>query len=256
METAPIRTRGGRGLLIAGIVIAAVALISGVTCGAMVARSVAGPMTESLTAPARPTPVDAQLSLKAGRYTVFELVGRRSSHGPVTTSRTRAGTVTPDMIGVTDPEGATITVDPIPSGHSESLDRNGEIYRAVALFVVAEPGPYHVLIDSPEGRQVVVAPTFGSGFGPVLGWLFGAIASFPALLLGVVLLIVGAVQAGRSRNRRAAVTGASGPYSGPPLGGAGTPGQLSAPPAGWYPAPDVADRQRYWDGRTWTDQLR
>lgn len=25
------------------------------------------------------------------------------------------------------------------------------------------------------------------------------------------------------------------------------------PPAGWYPDPDVADQQRYWDGADWTE---
>jgi hypothetical protein len=26
-------------------------------------------------------------------------------------------------------------------------------------------------------------------------------------------------------------------------------------PAGWYPHPEVAGAQRYWDGRTWTDHV-
>ena len=27
------------------------------------------------------------------------------------------------------------------------------------------------------------------------------------------------------------------------------------PPAGWYPDPDGADQQRYWDGAKWTEQV-
>jgi hypothetical protein len=196
-----VGSRRGRRLIIAGGVLAAVALILGVTSGVVVAMSVGGPFYETLTSPSRPTPVDTQLSLEAGRYTVFELVGRQSSQGPVTTTRRDAPTVTPDMIDVTGPDGATIAPKGFTSS-SESLTRDEDIFTGVARFVVDEPGRYHVRIDGPAGRQVVIAPSFGSGIGGVLGWLFAGVASLVALGLGVILIVVGATR-GRS---------ASGPY--------------------------------------------
>lgn len=36
--------------------------------------------------------------------------------------------------------------------------------------------------------------------------------------------------------------------------GAPVPTQL--PPAGWYPAPDVANAQRWWNGSTWSEHVK
>jgi hypothetical protein len=247
----PIRPPRGRWLIIAGVIITAVALIVGVTSGVLVVRSVGGPLAESLTSPSRPTPVDEQLTFKAGRYTVFELTGRQSSSGPITTTNNSWTTVTPDMVEVTGPGGDTITASALTTS-SETLTRNQSIYTGAARFVVPEPGVYHVHVDSPTSTQVVIAPSFGSGLRAVLGWLVAGIASFAAFVVGVVLVIVGAVRRRRPAGRPAQVTQAPHEYTGvtdPPVQDAG-------PPRGWYPAPDMAGRQRYWDGHAWTDQLR
>jgi hypothetical protein len=236
--SAPIRPRGGRRLIIAGSIIIAVALLVGVTSGVVVAMSVGGPLSEALTSPSRPTPVDEQLSLEAGRYTVFELVGHQSSEGPVTTFRRDAPTLGPEMVDVTGPDGDTVTVSGFTSS-SESLTRGEDIYAGVARFVVAEPGQYRVRIDAPAGKQVLIVPSFGSGFGAVLTWVLAGIASFVALVVGVTLIIVGAI---RGRRR--------------PTGRATSPVHHTGPPEGWYSAPDVANRERYWDGRAWTEHLR
>ena len=242
---APSGLRRGRRLIVAGVVVAVAALIVGATSGVVVGLSVGRPLSEALTSPSRPTPVDEQVSLKAGRYTVFELVGQRSTRGPLTTTRTTAPTVTPDAIDVTGPDGVRITASGFTSG-SESMTRDEDVYAGVARFVVAEPGQHHVRIDSPAGQRVVIAPSFGSGLGAALTWVVTGIASLLALVAGVVLIVVGMVRRRRPPALAAQVAPSPGQY----------PFHHSGPPPGWYRAPDAAGRERYWDGRAWTDHLR
>ncbi len=244
----PTKGARGRWLIIVGAVVTGVALIVGVTAGVIVARSVGGPLAETLTSPSRPTPVDAQLHLKAGRYTVFELTGRQSTSGPVTTTTGTSPTVTPDMVQVTGPSGRTISASALTSS-SETLTRGQNIYSGTARFVVPESGIYHVQVESPALTKVLIAPSFGSGLRTVLGWLAAGIGSSVAFVVGLVLLIVGVVRRRRPADPPEQAGPAQLPYAGPPA-----PNAL--PPPGWHPAPDGPGRQRYWDGRTWTDQLR
>jgi hypothetical protein len=54
----------------------------------------------------------------------------------------------------------------------------------------------------------------------------------------------------------------SGPYGAGPPGGYGHPGQepppppAPLPPAGWYADPAGSGKERWWDGKGWTDHLR
>jgi hypothetical protein len=56
--------------------------------------------------------------------------------------------------------------------------------------------------------------------------------------------------------------GGGGPYGGGPYGGGpGYPPQPPVPPehlppAGWYPDPGGSEKERWWDGRGWSEHLR
>jgi hypothetical protein len=56
-------------------------------------------------------------------------------------------------------------------------------------------------------------------------------------VIGVIVLIVGAVRRRRKSTPKAARAS-------------------DGPAKGWYPAPDLEGKQRYWDGQAWTQYLR
>jgi hypothetical protein len=223
-------------LVAVGGALVAVALVAGVASAAVVVKSVGAPFSEAITNASLPTPVAESMTLREGQYTVFELVGQQDSRGPVTTWQRGAPTIRPEMVRVSGPDGATITSRPFTSG-TETLNRGQDIYTGVARFDVAAAGSHRVRVDGPSGREVVIAPSFGSGFGAARNWVLAVIGCFLALVVGVVLILVGA-----TRRRRPAVAVAGAPVPGPP--------------PGWYRAPGHPGRERYWDGQAWTIHFR
>jgi hypothetical protein len=223
--------------MIAGTVITLLALIVGATSVAVIWTSVGPPLVESWTKKSQQTPVDEQLTLRAGRYTVFELTGFTRTRGPVTTTTaTEAPPITAADVDVIGPDGSAIQTFEFGSG-TEEMTRGESVYSGVVRFTTPEAGVYHVRVSAPGSATVVIAPSFGSGFRAALPWLVAAFASSGAFMFGLLVLIIGAV-----RRRRQ-------PIPEPAWG-------TVVPAKGWYPAPDAAGKQRYWDGQGWTQYLR
>jgi hypothetical protein len=134
------------------------------------------------------TPCSEVLDLDAGRYLVFEQVGRSTRVGPVTTTTQGEATISPANVEVTSAVGRSLQIS--RPGSTQTIERNGTTFRGVASFEVPESGRYLVTVDSPGRTQVLVAPGLGQTLlralpGVALGGL-GALAGGA----GVVLLIL------------------------------------------------------------------
>jgi hypothetical protein len=233
----PGKSTRGRRTMITGAVITVVSLLLGITSVVLIGTSVGRPLIESFTNDPQQTPVDQQLKLRAGRYTVFELTGITRTRGPVTTtSGTDAPPITAADVDVIGPDGTAVQTFEFGSG-AEEMTRGESVYTGVVRFTTPEAGVYHVTVKAPESATVVIAPSFGSGFKAVLPWLAVGFISTIAFMIGLLVLIIGAV-----RRRRQPIP--------EPAWGTIVPGK------GWYPAPDVAGKERYWDGQGWTQYLR
>jgi hypothetical protein len=215
--------------MIVGLVITVAAVIVGVTSAVIVGNSIGRPLYEVMSNPVRPTPVDETLTLRAGRYTVFELVADNE-----------APPITAEDVKVTGPDGKKVATSGFRSS-SEEVTRGSTVYAGAVEFTVPAPGDYRVRVTNPGKTEVVIAPGLGSGFDTGMAWLLAGLASGIAFLIGVVLMIVGAVRRRRGRKPAAAAARNWNP---------------TGPDKGWYPAPDSPGRQRYWDGQAWTEYLR
>lgn len=243
---APAPSRRGRRTIIIGAVIIIVSLIVGIAATVVVGASMGRPLYEAFTNKTLTTPVDTELTLRQGRYTIFELTGQEGDRGSTTTWDPN-GMPPIDIadVRITGPDGTKVATTSLGSSStasgydlsSEEINRNGRVFTGIVRFVTPAAGEYHVQIDAPENAEVLIAPGFGSGMRAALGWLGAGFLSGLTFVVGVIVLITGVVR----RRRR--------PIAQPVWGG-------NLPVKGWYPAPDAAGRQRYWDGQSWTEYLR
>jgi hypothetical protein len=91
----------------------------------------------------------------------------------------------------------------------------------------------------------------GSAYG--LGEILGSVLELTAICAGAVW-IMRAVK--RRRRRKEPVAPTASPVPAPPPS-AYTPSQVPpSQPAGWYPIGDSPTEQRYWDGQSWSAQIR
>jgi len=225
--------RPGRRLRVAGLVVLGIALAVGLVCGTRVVMVLSSSTTAALTSPVRRAPLDVQLAMQAGEYTVFQRTGASGGAGPVTVTVTSvdAPTLTADDVHAAGPDGRLVEVRPLPGNVHESLARGSLIFTGVAHLRIPAAGTYRVTIAADPAAQVVITPSFE--FGPVIGWIGGGVLSVLAAAGGLVLFLVGL-----RRGRRTVA----------PL--------PAAPPPGWYPDPWAPDRTRHWDGRTWGPDSR
>jgi Protein of unknown function (DUF2510) len=236
----------GRGLIVNGAVIGGLALIVAVVSGVEIASVVGRPLGQLLTNPVLHSPVDTTLNLTERRYIVFEQTGHRSGAGGVQVSEDHGITLNPGEVSVHAPDGQVISTYDLGLS-SQTLTRDEDIYTAAVEFSVTEPGSYRVQVTSPSPVQVIIGPSLSSGFAGVRGWIAAGVSSALVLVIGLLLLIVGLVRAGRRPS------GAGRPAFTIQPAGSGPP---AVPPPGWYPDPREPGRLRYFNGREWTADVR
>lgn len=224
IPTAEPRRRPGPSLKLSlGMII--VAVVAGVGFGVWAFRSFSG----AFTSPVRTTPSEFTITAKKGTYAVYERTGTRNTAGNVTFSRSEGTVLGPRNVTVTGPAGPVPTRG--PGNVNETITRGSAEYTASVRFDTAEAGRYTVRVSGPA-TQVVVARTLADAFEAAALAIVGVAVCGLLLLLGIVLLIVGAV-----RRKRAdavpvpAYAGYGGGY--PPTAGGGP----YAAPGGVAPSP-------------------
>lgn len=211
----------GRGLLVAavatlagGLLVLLAAVLGGLSAGA----SIIG----LLGADAIAAPSEATFDFDAGEYSVYQRADGTAVQ------------LAPASISISGPSG-DVTVR--GAGPTETLSRGALVFESVARFTIEEAGRYTVRIQGSEATEVVIGPSLAAVLTSAVPWLVLVALGLLVALVGLGLLIAAMVR----RRRPAPVASA-------------TPVPERAPPAGWYPDPaGGAARQRYWDGRAWTD---
>jgi len=215
--------RPGRGLLISGVVLV-VASVIGVAAAVWIFGSTVGKgVSDDLSSPSFPVPTRQSVQLDAGDYVVY---------GSASSSEIGSGI---ESVTVTAPGGGAV---PAHSSTSQTLTRNGSSYRSVVTFTAATTGRYQLDVQGDAGRTVVIGRSFteylgGLGTGVVVG-----ILSALLFLVGLVLIIVGAVK--RSNARRAPA-----PAGYPPSGYGPTPAGYGPPPPGYGQPPGHGQQPGY-----------
>ncbi len=182
----------GKGALVTGTVLLLVGILMGVG-GIIGVVSSASSLVSAFGSP-ETTPTTITRTLDGGTtFVIYEL----ATSGSGTSSDPFDYSVALEDITVTGPGGAVDVDD--PGLTSDTYTSNGDSFVGVAEFDVPTTGSYEVVITT-EGATVVLAPAF-SAFGKSLAWL--ALVGLGALLglIGIILLIVGAIR--RSSSRKA-----------------------------------------------------
>ena len=168
-----------------GWLLIAVSLVCGIIAAIMLVSAVGPSLKDALVRHPCATPCSEVLDLDAGNYLVFEEIGHSSSVGPLSTTTQAPTTIAPADVAVTSSTGRALEM--AEAGSSETINRDGAIYRDVVSFHVPEAGAYRVVVDAPQVTQVLVAPGIGQTFLKALPGL-GVLGM--ALTLGLTGLVL------------------------------------------------------------------
>jgi hypothetical protein len=178
----------GKGTLITGTVLLVLGLAVIVVSIVMTAGAATSLVTQIGAAQTAPTTLNSQLN-GGTTYAVYEV------------AQGGAATVQPADITVTGPSG------PVPVANSNAtVTANGQgnqNFTEVATFTPPSTGSYAVAVAT-KGALVAVAPALSTAAKGV-AWIAAIIPGVLFALIGVILLIVGAVQRSSSRKRQQTV---------------------------------------------------
>ena len=177
----------GKGTIITGavlLVLGAVLIILGYIVTAGTAQSLSGQVIGNPQT--TPTTITSQLD-PFRTYAVYEATDAGS------------GKVQPDDITVTGPTGLAVTVNKTTDQVSAVGDGNKR-YVEVATFDIGTSGSFAIKVAS-EGSLVAVAPALSTAAKGV-AWIAAIILGAVLALVGLILIIVGAVQRSSSRKKQ------------------------------------------------------
>jgi len=186
---AQVPQRKGKGMLITGIVLLGVGVVMGVVGIIGIVGSL-GSALSGLAAPATAPSVFVASLNGGGSYAVYQLNAGATD------------AITVDDVKVTDPTGAVVPLTEVP--FQQTTTTNGSTAVIVGDFTAPVSGSYDVEV-AVEGVQFAVGPGIAA-FASLGVW--GALIGFGSLffLVGLVLLIIGAVRLSSSKKRIAAAT--------------------------------------------------
>jgi hypothetical protein len=219
-------------LKVCGLIILGVGLVTAAVSLATAGPTMFSAVRSATTSPSRVTPFDTVISLRHGKYSVYELTGHRTGGAGLSFTENGPVTLAPDDVQVTGPDGAAVPVT-APGVVTETLTRGGDIYTAAARIDVPAAGHYRVQVTGIPGATLIITPSLGAALAATRVGLIAGGLSVVALIVGLALFL-----AGVARSRK--------------------PGPLAVimPVAGWYADPYSPGRLRYFDGRQWTPYQR
>ena len=180
-------------------------------------------LVQAATSPPLTSPGVLTVAMTPDEWAVYQLTGITKHVGPVTSSTQRAVTISPRQVVVTGPDRVTLSTTR-PS-MTETIDLNGQIYTAAALFTVTQPGDHTVEVKA-DGGQVIVAKRVTSVLKSTVPWVVSMVLGGIVAFVGLILVIVS------SRRPRGT------PPTWPPAGGPGYgPPPVYGPPPGSGPPP-------------------